>query len=120
VAFVKKDESPWVFGAVVNNVWSFGGPAPSSDRTNQLLLNPFISYHFEDGWSVGSSPNMTPSWLSSGKKWTVPVGGGFSKTFQLGEQAVRAEVDGYYNAIRPQADNETWLLQVTLTFVFPD
>jgi hypothetical protein len=46
VAFVKKDESPWVFGAVVNNVWSFGGPAPSSDRTNQLLLNPLRQLSF--------------------------------------------------------------------------
>jgi hypothetical protein len=25
-AFIKQDESPWVFGAVVNNIWSIGGP----------------------------------------------------------------------------------------------
>ena len=55
-AFIKEDESPWVFGAVVNNIWSFGGPPGSSDRTNQLLLNPFVYYHFADGWSVGSTP----------------------------------------------------------------
>jgi len=36
-AFVKKDESPWVFGAVANNIWSFGGPLHGTDRTNQLL-----------------------------------------------------------------------------------
>ena len=119
-AFVKEDESPWVLGAVVNNIWSFGGPPHGTDRTNQLLLNPFVSYHFEEGWSVGSSPNITTNWIASGGKWTVPVGGGFGKTFKLGEQAVKAEVDGYYNAIRPQAGNETWLLQVTLTFVFPN
>jgi hypothetical protein len=47
-------------------------------------------------------------------------GGGFGGRSSYGEQAVKAEVDGYYNAIRPQAGNETWLLQVTLTFVFPD
>jgi NAD(P)-dependent dehydrogenase (short-subunit alcohol dehydrogenase family) len=33
-AFIKKDESPWVFGAVANNIWSVGGPPGSSDRTN--------------------------------------------------------------------------------------
>jgi hypothetical protein len=32
-AFIKEDESPWVFGAVANNIWSFGGPPGSSDRT---------------------------------------------------------------------------------------
>jgi hypothetical protein len=119
-AFIKEDESPWVFGAVVNNIWSFGGPRGSSDRTNQLLLNPFVSYHFAEGWSVGSSPNITTNWIASGGKWTVPVGGGFGKAFQLSGQPMKLDLDAYYNAIRPKAANETWLLQVTLTFQFPD
>ena len=55
-AFIKQDESPWVLGAVVNNIWSIGSPLGDSDRTNQLFLNPFVNYHFADGWSVGSSP----------------------------------------------------------------
>jgi hypothetical protein len=119
-AFVRKrDDSPWVFGAVVNNIWSFGGPPESSDRTNSLLINPFISYHFGDGWSVGSSPNVTANWLSkAGQVWTVPVGGGIAKTFRLGGQPLKLAVDSYYNAVRPQASNETWLLQITLTFLF--
>ena len=119
-AFVKEDESPWVFGAVVNNIWSLGGPPGSSDRTNQLLLNPIVSYHFGDGWSVGSSPNITTNWIASGGKWTVPLGGGFGKLVRLGEQPIKLDVDAYYNAIRPKAGNETWLLQVTVTFIFPD
>jgi hypothetical protein len=118
-AFIKEDESPWVFGAVVNNIWSFGGPPGSTDRTNQLLLNPIVSYHFGDGWSVGSSPNVTTNWIASGGKWTVPVGGGFGKVIRLGEQPIKLDLDAYYNAIRPKAGNETWLLQVTLTFLFP-
>ena len=28
-------------------------------------------------------------------------------------------LDAYYNAIRPNAGNDTWLLQATLTFIFP-
>jgi len=76
-AFIKEDESPWVFGAVVNNIWSIGSPPGDSDRTNQLFLNPFVNYHFADGWSVGSSPEITANWIASGGKWTVPVGGGF-------------------------------------------
>jgi hypothetical protein len=38
----------------------------------------------------------------------------------LGEQPIKFGLDAYYNAIRPKAANETCLLQVTLTFVFPD
>ena len=119
-AFLHQDASPWVFGAVVNNIWSFGGPTTGSDRTNQLFLNPIVNYHFGDGWSVGSSPEITTNWFASGGKWTVPVGGGFGKLFRVDGQAVRVDVDSYYNAVRPQAGNETWLVQLKLTFVFPD
>jgi len=115
-AFIKQDESPWVFGAVVNNIWSFGGPG----GTNQLFLNPFIHYHFAEGWSVDSAPEITANWIASGGKWTVPVGGGFGKAFQLDGQALKLDLDAYYNAVRPKAGNETWLLQVKLTFQFPD
>jgi len=119
-AFLHQDASPWVFGAVVNNIWSFGGPTTGSDRTNQLFLNPIVNYHFGDGWSVGSSPEITTNWIASGGKWTVPVGGGFGKLFRVNGQAVRVDLDSYYNAVRPQASNETWLVQLKLTFVFPD
>jgi hypothetical protein len=116
LAFIKQDESPWVIGAVVNNIWSFGGPG----GTNQLFLNPFLHYHFADGWSVDSSPEITTNWIASGGKWTVPVGAGFGKAFQLGGQPMKLDFDAYYNAVRPKAGNETWLLQVKLTFQFPD
>lgn len=119
-AFIKEDESPWVFGGVVNNIWSFGGPPGSSDRTNQLFLNPFVNYHFANGWSVGSSPEITANWIASGGKWTVPVGGGFGKAFYLGGQAMKLDFNAFYNGIRPKAGNDTWLLQLKLTFQFPD
>jgi hypothetical protein len=120
VAFLKKDAGPWVWGAVVNNIWSFGGPPNSSDRTNSLLLNPVVSYHFSNGWSIGTSPNITANWLSkNGHKWTVPIGGGIQKVFRLGEQHMKLAVDAYYNAIRPEAGNDTSLVEVTLTLLFP-
>jgi hypothetical protein len=118
-AVVKKDGGPWVFGAVVNNIWSFGSPPGSNDRTNKLLLNPFLSYHFDNGWSVGSSPEVTANWIASGGKWTVPVGGGVARVVRLGGQPVKLALDSYYNAVRPKANEETWLLQFTLTFLFP-
>jgi hypothetical protein len=49
----------------------------------------------------------------------VPVGGGFGKVVRLGAQPIKLDLDAYYNAIRPKAANETWLLQATLTLVFP-
>ena len=54
VALLKKDAGPFVWGAVVNDIWSFGGPTHSSDRTKRFLLNPFFSYHF----SIANNPQM--------------------------------------------------------------
>jgi hypothetical protein len=105
-----------MFGAVVNDIWSICSPPGNSDRTNQLYLNPFAHYHFADGWSIGSSPEITANWVASGGKWTVAVGGGFGKAFGLGGQAMRLDFNAFYNAIRPKAGNDTWLLQVKLTF----
>ena len=118
-AFLFENRGPWVFGLVANNIWSLGGPPGSSDRTSELLLNPIISYHLEDGWAVGSSPNITANWISSGNKWTVPIGGGISKVIRIGEQPIKLAFDAYYNAIRPAA-GQTVELQATITFIFPE
>jgi hypothetical protein len=119
-AVVLKYPGPWEFAAVVNNIWSLGGGPGSSDRTNSLLLNPMASYHFEEGWSLTTSPNITANWLARpGEQWTVPIGGGIGKTFRNGDGAIKLSLAAYYNAIRPQASNDAWLAQVTLTFVIP-
>ncbi len=83
-----------------------------------MLLNPFFSYHFGDGWALISSPEITANWIASGNKWTVPVGGGVSKVVRLGELPLKFEVAAYYNAIRPTASQDPWQLQATLTFIF--
>lgn len=118
-AFVHEDTGPWLYGAVVNNIWSFDG-ASGKTGTNQLLLNPFISYHFGEGWALSSSPQITANWISNENKWTVPVGGGISKTFRLGDQPIKLALDAYYNAIRPTASQDPWQLQATLTFIFSE
>jgi hypothetical protein len=119
VAILKKDKSPWEYGAVVNNIWTLAGPPGSSNRYNQMLINPFISFHFGDGWSVGTSPNITANWLArAGQVWTLPVGGGVGKLFRIGSQPMQFSVDVYYNAIRPAAGSETWAIQATVTLVF--
>jgi hypothetical protein len=120
VAFIHEDAGPWVFALVANNIWSFGGGPGSSNRTNQMLLNPIIGYHFGDGWALSSSPEITANWIASGNKWTVPVGGGVSKVIRIGEQPLKLGLFAYYNAIRPTAGEDPWQLQATLTFIFSE
>jgi hypothetical protein len=58
-------------------------------------------------------------WGAGPVQWTVPIGGGIEKVFRLGGQHMKLSIDAYYNAIRPTADNDTSLVQVTLTLLFP-
>jgi len=48
-------QGPWVFGALMNNQWSFAGNN-KRDKVNQLLLQPFANYNLPDGWYLTSSP----------------------------------------------------------------
>jgi hypothetical protein len=120
VAFVHEDAGPWVYALVANNIWSFSGGPGGNNRTNQMLLNPIIGYHFGDGWALSSSPEITANWIADGNKWTVPIGGGVSKVVRLGELPLKLGLFAYYNAVRPNADQDPWQLQVTLTFVFSE
>ena len=42
---------PVGFRSRCNNIWTFDG-ATGDNATNQMLLNPFLSYHFADGWAL--------------------------------------------------------------------
>jgi hypothetical protein len=53
-------KGPRVTGALVNNVWSFGGtPKRNGTRYGMFLMRPFANYNFGGGWYVGSSPVIT-------------------------------------------------------------
>jgi hypothetical protein len=109
----------WTVGFVANNVWSFGGPPHGSDRTNSLLLNPILSFRFDDGWSLSTSPNITSNWASdNNKRWTVPVGAGIGKAFKIANQPMSLKFESYYNVVRPGDHGSVWAVQLTLSLLF--
>src|SRR6478752_2615273 len=61
VLHLKKDD-PWVFGALVNNVFSVG-TSPTAPAYNVGLLEPFINYNFKDGLYLVSAPIILMDWL---------------------------------------------------------
>lgn len=111
-------EGPWVFGALVNQIWSFAG---DDDRqyVNQMLIQPFINYNMPEGWYLTTSPIITANWEApSDDQWTVPLGGGVGKVFKVGHQMMNASMQTYYNVVSPDFGPE-WTLRFQLTFVFP-
>src|SRR5579863_8476629 len=108
---------PWVYGVLVNDIWSVGyGPGGSY---NNLLMQPFANYNFKGGAYLTSSPIITANLnASSGNVWTIPVGGGVGKIFHLGRLPINTQIGGYYNVARPEYAGN-WTIRAQIQFMFP-
>jgi hypothetical protein len=106
------------FGMLARHLGSFAG---DSDRKNinQSLFEPFVNYNLPNGWYLISDIIMTANWdLDSSDIWTVPIGGGVGKLFKIGNQAINARTEAYYNVAKP--DNAPdWQWGFTVQFLFP-
>jgi hypothetical protein len=110
--------SPWVYGVLVNNVWSLSSDERGGSYNNGLI-QPFVNYNFKAGFYLTSAPIATVNWdAPSGQKWTVPVGGGVGKIFHLGKLPVNTQLSAYYNVERPDyAAN--WQIRFQVQLMFP-
>jgi hypothetical protein len=110
--------SPWVYGALFNNVWSLSSDQRGG-RYNNFLLQPFLNYNFPDGVYLTTSPVITANWdADSSQRWTVPLGGGIGKIFHFGKLPVNTQIGGYYNIVH--ADNgANWQLRLQVQFMLP-
>ena len=108
---------PWVYGGLINNIWSVSGSGQKD--INLMTLQPFINYNLPGGRYFTSSPLITANWeANSGEQWTVPLGLGYGKIFKLGNAPVNGQISLYHNVEAPtgQAD---WQLRLQLQFMFP-
>jgi len=111
-------QGPWLYGALINNVWSFAGDNDRDD-VNAMLLQPFVNYNLPEGWYLVSSPIITANWeADSDNTWLVPVGGGVGKIFRIGNQPMNAQIQAFYNVEKPEMVGD-WTLRFQLQFLFP-
>ena len=109
---------PWVYGVLVNNIWSLSSNERGGSYNNGLI-QPFVNYNFAGGFYLTSAPIATVNWKAdSGNKWTVPVGGGVGKIFHLGKLPVNTQLSGYYNVVRPD-DGPNWQIRFQVQLMFP-
>ncbi len=110
---------PWVYGLLVNNVFSLGGTSGrGGTRYNVMTINPFVNYNFGGGWFVGTVPILTASWDTGGDKWTLPIGAQVGRLIKIGGKLpVNLLVGAYYNALRPPGTG-TWELRTQVAFIF--
>jgi hypothetical protein len=110
--------SPWVYGVLVNNVWSVSS-SRLSRAYNDGLMQPFINYNIGHGIYLVSSPIITVNWSAAGsQQWTVPLGGGIGKIAHLGTLPVNLQLSTYYNVARP-TQGPSWQVRTQVQFLFP-
>src|SRR5262249_17569274 len=90
---VLRQDGPWTYGALWNQVWSFSGD-PSRDDVSQMFLQPFLAYQATRTLTLTLQSESTANWKAdSGERWTVPINvllaklssfGTFPASYQLG------------------------------------
>ena len=113
-----KKGDPWVYGALINNVWSTSTSNEAS--FNNGLLQPFLNYNFPSGFYLTSAPIITANWKAedSGDIWTAPVGGGVGQIFHVGKLPLNTQLAAYYNVVSPQ-DGPDWQIRFQIQAMFP-
>ncbi|HEX9723284.1 MAG TPA: transporter, partial [Vicinamibacteria bacterium] len=67
-----KQQGPWTYGALWNQLWSFSGNSERND-VNQMFLQPFLAYNTESLWTFTLQSEMTANWEADEDQWTVPI-----------------------------------------------
>jgi hypothetical protein len=110
--------SPWVYGVLVNNVWSLTSNKQGGSY-NSGLIQPFVNYNLEGGAYLTTSPVLTVDWMAdSGQQWTVPIGGGVGKIFHMGKLPVNTQIAAYYNVVKPDF-GPNWQIRAQMQLMFP-
>jgi hypothetical protein len=107
-----------VVGALANDIWSFAGDSNEPD-VNQFLLQYFVNYNMANGWYLVSAPIITADWTrNSGDQWTLPLGGGLGRVFDIGAQPMNMSLQAYDNVITPEGGPD-WQLRFQVQLLFP-
>ena len=117
-ALILESTGPYVFGALINNLWTFADDG-GEPEFNQFLLQPFINYNFGEGWALTFSPNITANWdAPDGEKWTVPLGIGFSKVTVFNGRPMSLGAVYYHNVEHPTTGAAN-LFRITVSLLYP-
>ena len=115
---VLRSQGHWLFGTLVQNLFSVAGPAARPD-VNQMLLQPFANYNLRHGWYLTSSPIITANWeVSPNQRWVVPVGGGVGKIVHFGKLPVNMYTQFFRNVESPDGTTH-WSARFQAQLLFP-
>jgi hypothetical protein len=110
-----KQQGPWTYGGLANQIWSFAGQGSTAD-VNATFLQPFISYTTKTVTTFGLNTETTYDW--SNREWRVPVNLTAGQLLKIGDRLVQFTLGARYYAERPSGGPD-WGLRFAVTFLFP-
>jgi len=117
-AVVLTIQGHWLFGTLVQNLFSAAGPKERPD-VNAMLMQPFVNYNLRHGWYLTSSPIITANWeISGNNRWTIPVGGGVGRIVHFGKIPVSTYAQFFRNVEHPNGTT-SWSARFQMQFLFP-
>ena len=109
---VLKQQGPWTYGMLFNQLWNVGGQADISS----MFIQPFLAKGLGKGRTLSVNAESTYDWNS--KKWTVPINVAYSKVSKWGKQMVSNQVGAGWYATSPSGGPE-WQLRYMMVLLFP-
>lgn len=115
---ILKQSGPFTYGALANQIWSFGGDSTRA-KVNQTFLQPFFTYGTKSGYSFTLNSESTANWeAASGEQWTVPINFNLTKVTRLGKRPISFGVGpGIY--VEKPTGGPRWKVRAVVTLLFP-
>jgi hypothetical protein len=112
---VLKQANGWTYGALVNQIWSIGGPN-ARGAVSATFLEPFLNYTTQSFTTFGIQTESTYDWQA--RQWTVPIIATVSKLVKIGGRPISFLVGARYYPDKA-AGGPDWGLRTTVTLLFP-
>jgi hypothetical protein len=109
---VVKQKGGLSYDLLFNHLWSLGGG--SVGKVNATLIDPAVSYTWNNGFSLDAEAQSTYNWEAS--QWTVMLRVGGGHVVYLGPLPISLELDGLVYPARGPADPQ-WGISVVITFI---
>ena len=105
--------------AIVSNWFSVAGDSDRPD-VNTFYFQYILTYFLQNKWYLSTAPINLANWEANenDQRWTIPIGGGFGKMFNLGKLPMDFQVQGFYNAVKPDTSGD-WSMRIQLKLIFP-
>jgi len=112
-----RQEGPWTYGALWNQIWSFSGNS-NRDDVSQMFLQPFLAYNTAEAVTITVQSETTANWEAPEKKWTVPINVIVSKLSSFGAFPASYAIGVGAFAAHPEI-GPSWKVRAVITVLLP-